>query len=206
MYTAEDIKKVNAGMKFIDVKGKAYAMVNERIKAFRQICPNGGITTDIIALENGVVTMKSTVTDEDGKILGTGLAQEKETSSYINKTSFIENCESSSVGRALGMCGIGIDDSVCSAEELVNAIVNQDKPAKKTASKKMQFEPEKKSSVEVSELQVKTFKDRCEQLGQDYVKIMKQAGWKSGEDWSAELHGKALIILKEIEDEQTENA
>ena len=87
-----DIQKVNAEISGIEVKGKSYAMVNSRIDAFRKICPNGSISTDIIALENGVVTMKATVCDEDGKVLGTGFAQEKETSSYINKTSFIENC------------------------------------------------------------------------------------------------------------------
>lgn len=73
--------------------------------------------------------MRATVSDENGKILGTGLAYEKETSSYINKTSYIENCETSAVGRALAMLGIGTDASMCSAEELVNAIKNQSNDA-----------------------------------------------------------------------------
>ncbi len=68
--------------------------------------------------------MKAAVYD-NGSLLATGHAYEKETSSFINKTSFIENCETSAVGRALGMLGIGIDTSVCSAEELQNAIDNQ---------------------------------------------------------------------------------
>ena len=71
--------------------------------------------------------MRAMVCGEDGKLLGTGTAQEKETSSFINKTSFIENCETSAVGRALGMCGFGIDTSIASAEEVQNAINNQDK-------------------------------------------------------------------------------
>ena len=59
-------------------------------------------------------------------ILGTGLAYEKETNGYINKTSYIENCETSSVGRALGFLALGIDGGgICSAEELANAINNQ---------------------------------------------------------------------------------
>lgn len=130
--TWEKLVKVNKAIKPVDIKGKDYAQVNDRIKAFRELCPNGTITTDIIELANGVVTMKATVYDEEGKILGTGLAQEKESSSYINKTSYIENCETSAVGRALGFAGIGVDGSMCSAEELVNAITNQNKePAKK---------------------------------------------------------------------------
>lgn len=130
--TWEKLVKVNKAIKPVDIKGKDYAQVNDRIKAFRELCPNGTITTDIIELANGVVTMKATVYDEEGKILGTGLAQEKESSSYINKTSYIENCETSAVGRALGFAGIGVDGSMCSAEELVNAITNQNKePTKK---------------------------------------------------------------------------
>lgn len=125
--TWEKLVKVNKAIKPVDIKGKDYAQVNDRIKAFRELCPNGTITTDIIELANGVVTMKATVYDEEGKILGTGLAQEKESSSYINKTSYIENCETSAVGRALGFAGIGVDGSMCSAEELVNAITNQNK-------------------------------------------------------------------------------
>ena len=141
-----DIQKVNAEISGIEVKGKSYAMVNSRIDAFRKICPNGSISTDIIALENGVVTMKATVCDEDGKVLGTGFAQEKETSSYINKTSFIENCETSAVGRALGMCGIGVADSIASAEELVNAISNQS--TKRKTTNKAENKPKEKVSAE----------------------------------------------------------
>lgn len=107
------------------VIAKEYAQVNERVKAFRMVHPLGTIQTKIIALENGVVTMQTEILDEDGRLLATGYAQEKETSSFINKTSFIENCETSAVGRALGMCGFGIDTSICSAEELQNAMKNQ---------------------------------------------------------------------------------
>lgn len=124
---AEGLQNANEQLKTIDVKGKNYVQVNERVKAFRMICPNGCISSEIVSLEDGVVTMKATVTDEDGKILGTGFAQEKETSSFINKTSFIENCETSAVGRALGFAGIGIDGSMASADEVANAMLNQTK-------------------------------------------------------------------------------
>lgn len=134
MFTKEALEEVNKSLTTVgitkkDKSGKAkttqYAMVNERIKGFRSICPAGAITTEIISLENGVVTMKATVYDDNGKIIASGLAQEKETSSFINKTSFIENCETSAVGRALGFAGIGVDGSMASAEEVANAIMNQ---------------------------------------------------------------------------------
>ena len=123
----EKLKKANESLKTIEFKGKGYAQVNERVKAFRMICPNGAITTEIVDLSDGVVTMKATIIEEDGTILATGYAQEKESASYINKTSFIENCETSAVGRALGFAGIGIDGLMCSADELANALNNQGK-------------------------------------------------------------------------------
>lgn len=126
MITAVDIQSVNEAVKKIEVKGKKYTCVFARIAAFRAICPEGTISTEIISMEDGVVTMKTTIQDETGKVLATGMAQEKETSSYINKTSYIENCETSAVGRALGMLGIGIDEGMASAEEVANAINQQE--------------------------------------------------------------------------------
>lgn len=122
----EDLKKVNESIKTTDIKGKEYAEVNQRIKAFRMLFPEGYIKTEVISLDNGICVMKAEC-GNDGKVLGTGTAYEKEGSTFINKTSYIENCETSAVGRALGMVGIGIDASVASAEEVGNAIVQQDK-------------------------------------------------------------------------------
>lgn len=125
MLTAEQLKKANEQLKTVDIKGKKYAQVSERIKAFREVCPSGQIITDIVDNTDGVVTMKTTILDEEGRRLASGYAQEKETSSFINKTSYIENCETSAVGRALGFVGIGVDGSFASAEEVSNAMLNQ---------------------------------------------------------------------------------
>lgn len=121
----EDIQKASATIKTTDIRGKQYAEVNQRIKAFRMLCPNGTISTEIISNEDGMVIMKASILDEQNKLLGTGTAYEKEGSSTINKTSYIENCETSAVGRALAMCGFGIDLSVASYEEVENAIEQQ---------------------------------------------------------------------------------
>lgn len=121
----EDLQKANKTIKTISLKNNAYAEVNQRIKAFRMLFPMGTIETSIISLENGICTMQAIIKDENDHVLGTGTAQEKENSSFINKTSYIENCETSAVGRALAMCGIGIDTSVASYEEVANAIENQ---------------------------------------------------------------------------------
>ena len=117
-------------MKTIDIKGKAYVQVNERIMYFREHYPTGNIITEIVSIADGVCIMKVLIT-VDNIVRATGHAYEKEDSSFINKTSYIENCETSAVGRALGLFGIGIDVSIATAEEVTNAIENQ-KPTKAT--------------------------------------------------------------------------
>lgn len=132
MITYENIQKANETIITTDIKGKDYAEVNQRIKAFRMVYPTGAILTDLISNENGTCTFTATCGyyNDEGKliVLGTGTAQEKESSSFINKTSYIENCETSAVGRALGMCGFGINTSVASADEVQNAMNNQEEP------------------------------------------------------------------------------
>ena len=127
-----DIAIANETIKTTDIKGRDYAEVNQRIKAFRMVYPEGTIITELLSNENGVCIFRAVVSNDEGKVIGTGTAYEKEDSSFINKTSYIENCETSAVGRALGMCGFGIDVSVASAEEVQNAIQNQE-PTKEEA-------------------------------------------------------------------------
>lgn len=102
MANFEDIRKANETIATTNIKGKEYAEVNQRIKAFRMVYPEGSIITDLVQLENGICTIKAVIKNGE-LVLGTGIAQEKESSSYINKTSYIENCETSAVGRALGI-------------------------------------------------------------------------------------------------------
>lgn len=125
MTTYEQIAAANSTIKTTPIKGKEYAMVNERIKAFRMIYPTGQICTDMISDENGKAVFKATILDDKGVTLATGHAYEREQMSQINKTSYIENCETSAVGRALANCGFGIDVSVASAEEMTQALANQ---------------------------------------------------------------------------------
>lgn len=128
--TFADIQKANETIKTTDIKGNDYAEVNQRIKAYRMVYPNGTIRPEIKSLQNGVCIFRAEVTNENGDVIGVGHAYEKENSTFINKTSYIENCETSAVGRALGMAGFGIDTSVASAEEVANAIKNQDEDKK----------------------------------------------------------------------------
>lgn len=124
----QSLVKANAAIRTTNIKGKEYAEVNQRVKAFRTLYPEGFITTEILCREGGLCIIKATVGHyADGKsvILATGTAYEKEGSSQINRTSYIENCETSAVGRALGMAGFGIDTSIASADEMNNALLQQ---------------------------------------------------------------------------------
>jgi len=131
--TFKDLQEANKQIQTTDIKGKQYAEVNQRIKAFRMCYPEGFIKTELLADADGVCLMRAEVGFGD-RILGTGTAYEKESSSYINKTSYIENCETSAVGRALGMAGFGIDTSVASFEEVSNAIAQQEADKKISAT------------------------------------------------------------------------
>lgn len=140
--TFEDIQKANATIKTTEIKGKDYAEVNQRIKAFRMLFPTGSIETEMVFDDGAKCVFKATVKTPTGMLLGTGMAFEKADSSFINKTSYIENCETSAVGRALAMCGIGIDTSIASKEEVENAINNQTftkDEIEKTAKQKAEF-------------------------------------------------------------------
>lgn len=119
-------------LKTVDIKGKSYVMVHERVKAFRENYPDFGMITQIIELSDKRVVMCATINDPNGNPVATGYAYEDAGSSFINKTSYIENCETSAWGRALANFGIGIDGSMCSAEELSNALLNQNKQNKST--------------------------------------------------------------------------
>ena len=124
----EDIAKVNAEIKMTDIgRGKEYAEVPQRVTAFRKLHPNGSLTSELVMYQDGVFIVKATACDENGNILGTGLAYEKEGSTFINKTSALENCETSAWGRCLAACGIIGGDSIASAEEVLNAKKQQAK-------------------------------------------------------------------------------
>lgn len=118
----EQIKKANEEIENIKLGAKGYAQVNERIKAYRKVYPTGSITTEIQEVKEDYVRVKTTVTDEQDRVISTGTASEKITGDnkkdYINISSMIENCETSSVGRALGFAGFGVDTSIASAEDM----------------------------------------------------------------------------------------
>ena len=117
----------NYKFKTTNIRGKQYVEVNERIKFFRQEVQykNWTIATDFPVLDADNCVCKCTIANEQGRVVAVGHAHEERGSSNINKTSYVENCETSAVGRALAMLGIGIDTSIASANEVEEAIAKQ---------------------------------------------------------------------------------
>lgn len=99
-----------------------YIPVAERIERFYEKFPDGRICTSIIEhdAESGFILMRAEVfrTPEDASPAATGHAFEVRGESYVNKTSYIENAETSSVGRALALLGFEVKRGIASREEM----------------------------------------------------------------------------------------
>ena len=111
----------------VNIRGKQYQTVALRVQQFRQDHPNWSIQTEVFERTNEYVVMKASILDDTGRVLATGHAEEYRKSSSINATSALENCETSSLGRALAALGYLGGGEFASADELQNAINN--KPA-----------------------------------------------------------------------------
>ena len=123
--TFEELNKANLEIKTLPLGKKNYAEVAERVTAFRKLYPEGQILTRLVKYEDRIVIFSATVTDGE-RVLATGTAKEVEGSSNINRTSAIENCETSAVGRALGFLGLTGGGSIASYEEVEKAKLQQD--------------------------------------------------------------------------------
>lgn len=109
--------------KAIKIHNKEYVQVADRILFFNEHY-DGGITTELLSdPAHETIVIKATVsyTDENGDHTYTGHAQEVVGNGNINKTSALENAETSAVGRALAMMGIGVIESVASVDEITKA-------------------------------------------------------------------------------------
>jgi hypothetical protein len=120
--------------KTTNIKGKEYVTVNERVKFFRNEYPKYSMTSELLHLDDNSCVVKCTITNDNGFALATGFAQEDRSSSMVNKTSYVENAETSAWGRALANLGIGIDTSIASAQEVQVAVGKQNLPEKKEAA------------------------------------------------------------------------
>lgn len=108
--------------KAIKIKWKDYVLVSDRVLYFNETYPNGSIITERLAEADREV-IKATITpdcDRPARFF-TGYSQAIRWDWYINKTSALENAETSAVGRALAMMGIWVIDSIASLDEINKA-------------------------------------------------------------------------------------
>ena len=157
--------------------GKKYTQVVHRMEAFRShVGTQYGIMTEILVDDGKRVVMKASITDKDGRVIGTGHAEEIRGSGYfsqgdkrnINTTSAIENCESSCVGRALSSLGIS-GGEYASANEMdavdrkSNALI-QKKPIQTPNQRLNQLQDKKKEDAQVLEIRQARFQDLSNQI------------------------------------------
>ena len=148
-------------MKKIKIKGNDYVMVHERVKEFHNLFPNGSMKTEVVELTDArFITITTVVPDvKVPERCFTGIACE-----LANDESALENCETSSCGRALGFLNIGIDTSIASYEEVSNAISKQKSKPIKQALK------EQAKTVQAIHDLVDPMKNVKEVFGEDNVK------------------------------------
>lgn len=101
----------------IEIHGQDYQTVAYRLNLMRQEHPTWAVRTKIVDMSSTQVIVRAQVLDDQGRIMGSGHAHELHTDRGINQTSYVENCETSAIGRALASAGyLGTD--VATAEEI----------------------------------------------------------------------------------------
>jgi hypothetical protein len=117
-------QEVDTGI--VRIHNKNYQTVALRVGLFRKDFPDYSLITEIIHRSDQCVVMQAKIVDPAGRVIATGHAEEYRQSSTINKTSALENAETSAIGRALAGLGFG-GTEFATADEVANAITG--KPA-----------------------------------------------------------------------------
>jgi len=126
-------------MEKIMIKGKPYVQVNQRVLELRKNYGDKdemfGIITRVVEWykEKNEIIIQAEITDKTGRVVGSGIAHEEKTQTGVNSTSYVENCETSAIGRALAAFGLGIEDAYASADEVQQAIKKQTKKKEKVS-------------------------------------------------------------------------
>jgi hypothetical protein len=166
-------------LKTVNIKGKEYVEVSERIRYFRENYKEWSMITEWIKIDEKMAIAKAIIKNPAGVTIAEGTAMEIAGSTFINKTSHIENCETSAWGRALGNLGIGIEGSVATALEVANAIKNQEK--KETASPQT----------------IRIFENICKEYSINYNSILEYYGKSKLTDFTEDELIKIIDKLQE---------
>ena len=164
----------------VDIHGKQYKTVVLRVNEFRAECPitdGWGISTSIVELSDKWACVRASITNKDGLEVGSGHGVEFwDGNNKINKTSALENAETSAVGRALASIGLG-GEEYASADEVINAIKTQKEMEKAEVVEKPPVEITTKDHADAMDLVLENFA------------IMKT---RAGEEEAIEWHKRVM--------------
>lgn len=161
--------------KAIQIKGKDYVLVSDRVLYFNETYPNGAIITERVESDNPQMEVIKAVVIPDVKTPErrfTGYSQAIRGDWYINKTSALENAETSAVGRALAFMGIGVIESIASVDEIKKTTTNI--YTKKEIKPKMDTEAFEKAKKHLKDLDLVQWVDALSKIWLKYSMTPEQ--------------------------------
>lgn len=165
-------QEINSSISRINIRGKEYVEVAARIQGFWLLYPEGSIATKLLSDDGKRCMFLAQCLDANGRVLSTGHAYEIQ-GRGVNATSYIENCETSAVGRALGILGIGSTESIASAEEVSNAVAQQEQAPKQPQQRQQKPQPSQSNQAQA----FKRLEAACAAYEQAHPQDDKEPGW-----------------------------
>ena len=193
-----DIKEIQAAIKemhSLNLRGNDYTQVQQRLEAFRKHAGTAYTLESEILLNDGkTILIKASIADKEGRVIATGLAEELRNSSNVNKTSAIENCETSAWGRALANLGLH-GGKMASVEEITIA-KNKDKQIDADAKAKANAKAEAAHDAAVREEQNSqpSTPQQLKEIIENKIKLAS-ATWQLKE--MTKKHGKDFNTIKQ---------
>ena len=195
-----DIKEIQAAIKEMHSlklhHGNEYTQVQQRLEAFRKHAGTAyTLDTEILINDGKTILIRASILDKEGRVIATGLAEELRGSSNVNKTSAIENCETSAWGRALANLGLH-GGTMASVEEITiaknkNKQIDADAKAKEDAAK----------AEAAHDAAVREEQNTAPSTPQELKKIMEDKIKAATETWQlkkiTETHGKDFNTIKQ---------
>lgn len=182
----------------VNIHGKEYTTVAARVQMFRE--KHGeeyGIQTEVLEMNDDVVVMKASIYKLGnglvGHLIATGHAEERRASSQINRTSALENAETSAIGRALAAFGLA-GTEFASADEVAGAIKQQRAPAPKPALKQDEA-PKAELASDVQKRQIKSFLTAMQVPDAEMADFIKK---EFGIDPAAMTKAEAVKVMGEL--------
>ena len=183
-----DIKQIQAAIKemhSLNLRGNDYTQVQQRLEAFRKHAGTAYTLESEILLNDGkTILIKASIADKEGRVIATGLAEELRNSSNVNKTSAIENCETSAWGRALANLGLH-GGKMASVEEITIA---------KNKDKQIDAEAEHDAAVREEQNTAPTTPQQLKETIENKIKLAS-ATWQLKE--MTKKHGKDFNTIKQ---------